>query len=197
MPFHFGSSRSPKLEGGSFTVAFREHRRRNARDRFLESLRSSKDPSLFAVLLEDGAAIAGLLIAFVGVAVAVLFHVPQADGLASIAIGGLLVAVAVFMANETRSLLTGEAATPEVVADVRRILEADRRVVTVMEVLSLHLGPQEVLIGVTIDFDDDLPGGEIEAAADELSHAIQAAQPSITRLFLRPGRRQHAGTAAA
>jgi cation diffusion facilitator family transporter len=178
------------MEGGSFTVAFREHRRRNARDRFLESLRSSKDPSLFAVLLEDGAAIAGLLIAFVGVAVAVLFHVPQADGLASIAIGGLLVAVAVFMANETRSLLTGEAASPSVVAEVRRILAADPRVVEVIEVLTLHLGPQEILVGVTIDFDDALPGGAVETAAYELSQRIQEAQPDITRLFLRPGERQ-------
>jgi divalent metal cation (Fe/Co/Zn/Cd) transporter len=101
--------------------------------------------------------------------------------------GLLLVAVAAFMANETRSLLTGEAALPSVVADIRQILSADPRVVSVIEVLSLHLGPQEVLVGVTIDFDDDLPGREIERAAQELSDKLRAAHPEITRLFLRPG----------
>jgi cation diffusion facilitator family transporter len=177
------------VEGTSFLVALREHRRRYARGRFLESLRSSKDPSLFAVLLEDGAAMIGLLFALMGVAAAVFLDLPRADGLASIAIGVLLTLVAAFMANETRSLLTGEAASPALIADVRRILAEDPRVVTVMEVLTLHLGPQEVLAGVTIDFDDDLPGGEIEVAAQELSRRIQEAQPSITRLFLRPGQK--------
>jgi cation diffusion facilitator family transporter len=174
------------FEGTSFTIAFREQKRRHP-GKLLAVVRSSKDPSLFAVLMEDSAALAGLVIALIGVASATYLHFPQADGMASIGIGLLLVLTAGFMANETRSLLTGEAATPEVVADVRRILEADPRVVTVMEVLSLHLGPQEVLVGVTIDFDDKLPGGEVENAADDLSAAIQAAQPSITRLFLRPG----------
>lgn len=178
------------FEGASFTVAFREHRRRHGPGGgFLASVRGSKDPSLFAVLLEDAGALMGLLIALVGVTAAVVFDIPQADGLASIGIGVLLTLIAAFMANETRSLLTGEAAAPAVVADIRRILESDERVVEVVEVLSLHLGPREVLIGVTIDFRDDLPGGMIERAAEALSRDIQAAQPSVTRLFLRPGRR--------
>jgi divalent metal cation (Fe/Co/Zn/Cd) transporter len=175
------------FEGASFTIAMREHRRRNPHGRLLSSVRRSKDPSLFAVLLEDAAALIGLLFALAGVTAASVLHIPQADGLASIAIGLLLAAVATFMANETRSLLTGEAAASEVVADVRQILERDDRVKTVIEVLSLHLGPQEILVGVTIDFRDDLPGGALENAADELSDRIQEAQPCITRLFLRPG----------
>lgn len=177
------------MEGASFTVAFREHRRRQARMGFLASISRSKDPSLFAVLLEDAAALIGLLIAMAGVAGATLLHWPQADGLASIAIGVLLTSIAGFMANETRSLLTGEGAAPEVVADIRRILQGDPRVVEVVEVLSMHLGPEEVLVGVTIDFDDDLPGGEVEQTAEALSAQIQAAHPSVTRLFLRPGKR--------
>jgi cation diffusion facilitator family transporter len=174
------------FEGGSFLIAFREHRRRGAHGRFLSTLRSSKDPSLFAVLLEDGAALIGLLIALIGISLALVLHLPQADGFASIGIGLLLVTVAAFLANETRSLLTGEAASPAVVAGVREILEADRRTVEVMEVLSFHLGPDEVLLGVTIDLRDDLPGGEIERAADELSAKVQAGYPEITRIFLRP-----------
>jgi len=175
------------FEGGSFIIALREHRRRNPQGRFLSTVRRSKDPSLFAVLLEDAAALIGLVFALIGVTAASVLHVPQADGLASIAIGLLLAAVAAFMANETRSLLTGEAAAAEVVSDVRQILERDERVKKVIEVLSLHLGPREILVGVTIDFRDDLPGGALENAADELSDKIQEAQPCITRLFLRPG----------
>jgi cation diffusion facilitator family transporter len=174
------------FEGASFTVAWREHRAQNGAGPFFASVRRSKDPSLFAVLLEDAAALTGLVIALAGVTAAVVFHVPQADGIASMAIGVLLTLVAAFMANETRSLLTGEAASPKVVAAVRRTLAADPRVVEVVEVLSLHFGPQDILVGVTIDFDDNLPGGAVEQAAQELSDRIQADQPDITRLFLRP-----------
>jgi cation diffusion facilitator family transporter len=176
------------FEGGSFLVALREHRRRHGgRGRLLSSIKASKDPSLFAVLLEDAGALIGLLMALAGVAASSLLGLNWADGVASIGIGVLLVLIATFMANETRSLLTGEAASPEIVQNVRRILEADPRVVQVIEVLSLHLGPEEILVGVTIDFDDDLPGGGVEDAASELSARIQEAQPAITRLFLRPG----------
>lgn len=186
------------FEGGSFLVAFREHRRRNpGRARFLSSIRASKDPSLFAVLLEDAGALLGLVIALGGVAAATVFDLPQADGVASIGIGVLLTAIAVFMANETRSLLTGESASPAIVREVRGILEADRRVVAVVEVLSLHLGPNEILVGVTLDFDDDLPGGAVEDAAAELSAQIRATQPAITRLFLRPGERTDDGALRA
>jgi cation diffusion facilitator family transporter len=175
------------FEGGSFMVAWREQKRRSPERPLLHAVRLSKDPSLFTVLLEDSAALIGLLIALAGVSCALLFRWPMADGIASILIGLLLTAVAVFMANETRSLLTGEGASAKVVADVRRILDDDPRVVRVIEVLSMHLGPQEVLVGVTIDFRDDLPGGEIERAAGELSRKIQQARPEITRIFLRPG----------
>lgn len=175
------------FESASFAVALRESRRRNPGARVLSAVRNSKDPSLFSVLLEDCAALIGLTMALAGVGAAVVLDLPWADGAASVGIGLLLVSVAAFMANETRSLLTGEAALPSVVADIRRILSADPRVVEVIEVLSLHLGPQEILVGVTINFDDDLPGGEIERAAQDLSEKLKLEYPEITRLFLRPG----------
>lgn len=178
------------FEGGSFLVALREHRRRHPeRGQLFSSIRASKDPSLFAVLLEDAGALIGLVMALAGVGVAVVFDLPQADGWASIGIGVLLVLIAGFMANETRSLLTGEAASPEIIDGVRNALCDDDRVVNVIEVLSLHLGPEEILVGVTIDFRDDLPGGAVEEAASELSARIRAQLPSVTRLFLRPGER--------
>lgn len=176
------------FEGGSFLVAWREFKvvRRGAP--FLRSLRLSKDPSIFAVLLEDGAALTGLVIAGLGVTGASLLGIPWADGAASIAIGVLLVLIAVFLANETRSLLTGEAASPGVVAAVKAALTADPRVESVAEVLSMHLGPEEILLGVTLDFRDDLTAVEIEAAGDAFAGVIRTLDPRITRVFVRSGR---------
>jgi cation diffusion facilitator family transporter len=174
------------FEGLSFRVAWRELRAMHAGEALWEAIRRSKDPGVFAVLVEDAAALAGLLIALVGLALAASLHMPVLDGVASIAIGGLLVLAAVFMANETRSLLTGESASPRVIDTARRILTEDARVVIVDELLSMHLGPNEVLLAITLDFRDDLSGGAIEVAAYELSAQIRRALPEVTRVFLRP-----------
>jgi divalent metal cation (Fe/Co/Zn/Cd) transporter len=140
------------------------------------------------VLLEDAAALAGLGIALAGLGLAAWLDIPELDGAASIGIGLLLVLTAAFLANETRSLLTGEAASPRLVADVRAMLAADPRVKTVEELLTMHLGPAEVLMAVTIDLADELPGAGVEQAARELSHRIEDRHPEVTRIFLRPKR---------
>ena len=154
---------------------------------FLELMHYSKDPGIYEVLAEDSAAILGLLFALVGVVAAAWFGVPWADGAASIAIGLLLMAVAGFLVMETKSLLTGEAAAPQVVDEVRRVLDADHRILAVCEIQSMHLGPQDILVAATIDFKDDLTGPQLEKAADELTEKLKAAEPRITRVFLRPG----------
>lgn len=176
------------FEGGSFLVAWREFKRVRKDVPFFRAIRGSKDPSIFAVLLEDGAALAGLAIAALGVAGSTVLHLPWADGAASVAIGGLLVLVAIFLANETRSLLTGESASPRIVEAVRALLAADPRVDSVAEVLSMHLGPSEILLGVTLDFRDTLTAVEIETAGDDFAVAIRGIDPRITRVFVRSGR---------
>jgi cation diffusion facilitator family transporter len=176
------------FEGGSFLVAWREFKRIRKDVPFFRAIRGSKDPSIFAVLLEDGAALAGLAIAAFGVAGTALLDLPWADGAASVAIGVLLVLVAIFLANETRSLLTGESASPRIVEAVRGLLAADPRVDSVAEVLSMHLGPSEILLGVTLDFRDTLTAVEIETAGDDFAVAIRGVDPRITRVFVRSGR---------
>jgi cation diffusion facilitator family transporter len=180
---------SALFEGASFAIALRQQRKRWPAVRLIAFLKHSKDPSLFAVLFEDSAALVGIALAALGIAGTTLFGIPQADGIASIAIGVLLIVVAVLMANEIRSLLTGEAAAPQVIAAVRDAIEADPRVSSVIEVLSMHLGPEEILLGITIDFRDDLHGEEIETTAQDLGDAVRRVEPRATRLFLRPGRR--------
>ena len=176
------------FEGYSFSVALKEFNLAHADEPFWQAIRASKDPSVFAVLLEDSAALAGLLVAILGVGLSQWLAMPMLDGVASVVIGLLLVITAVFLARETLSLLTGESASRTVLADVRRVLGADPRVQAVDEVLSMQLGPREVLVAVTIDFQDDLPGDAVERAAAELTLAMEAAHPEITRLFMRPRR---------
>lgn len=176
------------FEGTSFGVALREFNRLRRSERLLESIHRSKDPSVFAVLLEDGAAMTGLVIALVGVALSVFLGIEQADGAASILIGLMLVTVAAFLANETRSLLTGEAAAPHVVDHVRVILEGDSRVETVAEILTMHLGPSEILLGATLHLRPQGGHGGLEGVAEDLTRQIEAAEPRITRVFLRPRR---------
>jgi cation diffusion facilitator family transporter len=180
------------FEGGSFLIAWREFKTVRGDIPFFRALKGSKDPSIFAVLLEDGAALAGLAIAALGVAGSSLLGLAWADGAASVAIGVLLVLVAIFLANETRSLLTGEAASPRIVDAVRTMLAADPRVDTVAEVLSMHFGPQEILLGVTLDFRDDLKATEIEAAGDDFAVRIRDIDKRITRVFVRSGRTREA-----
>jgi cation diffusion facilitator family transporter len=187
---------SAMFEGASFITGVRQERLRRpalSRRRYpklwvMQTIHFSKDPGVFEVLAEDGAAILGLVFAALGVAGSAWFGWAQADGLASIAIGVLLAAVAYALGSETYSLLTGEAALAPVVDGVRAILQADDRVDQVCEVLSMHLGPQEILIAATLDFEDTLSGPQLEEAADQLTDRLKAADPRITRLFLRPGR---------
>jgi cation diffusion facilitator family transporter len=180
---------SAVFEGLSFRVAWKEFRTTHAGDvSVLDAVGRSKDPSIFVVLMEDGAALVGLAIALVGLGVAYGLDAPVFDGVASIGIGLLLIAAAVVLVRETRSLLTGESASPRLLEQVRKELTSDPNVVAVEEILSMHLGPNEVLLAVTLDFRDDLPSGAIEEAAAALSVGIERRHPQVTRLFMRPKR---------
>ncbi len=177
------------FEATSFAAAYREYRRivRGRDIRLLRFLKLSKDPGVFATLVEDGAAITGLAIAAVGVAGESWLGIVWMDGAASVLIGVLLVAVAVFLANETRSLIAGEAAVPSIVEAVRGLILGDGRVQELREVLSLHLGPKAILFAAAVHFRTGLSGDEVQQAARDLSQAIKTADPRITMVFLRPG----------
>lgn len=177
------------IESFTLRVAWRELRRAQPRKRVFAALRSSKDPSVFAIFCEDFAAIVGLTLALVGITLAQVLDEPFYDGAASIAIGFVLVLTAIFLARETLSLMTGESASAEVLAEVREVLDSDPRVMAVEEILSMHLGPANILLGISIDFRDELTSNEIEEAVWDLSDGLKACEPSIGRVFLRPLRR--------
>lgn len=172
------------FEGASLMVAFRAFNKTRKPGRgVLASVRRSKDPTVFTVVLEDSAALAGLSIALLGVAGASLFNLPWADGAASIGIGLLLISVATLLAYETRSLLTGEAASDDLVQHIRQTLERQAAVTEVTEVLTLQLGPKHILVVVCLHL---APSGAVSVAASQVIDAVKSCDARIGRVFLSP-----------
>lgn len=188
------------IESTSLRVAWRELRRSQPDRTMLAALRGSKDPSVFSIFCEDAAALAGLSVACVGLALAYLTDEPRFDAIASLAIGCILILTAIFLARETLSLMTGESASSEVLAAVRAVLDGDRRIQRIDEILSMHLGPSDILLGISLDFCDDMTSEEIELAVHDLDLKLRACQPSIHKVFVRPvqrARQRMAGEGAA
>jgi cation diffusion facilitator family transporter len=176
------------FEASTLAIAFREFRRvvRGRDVPIWTFIHVSKDPSLYASLLEDSAALVGIAIAALGVLGSAVFHVPSADGVASVAIGGLLTAVAVVLANETRSLIAGEAVAPPVMADIKRQLSADPRIETVAEIATLHLGPKSVLVALTLSFTSDMTLTDLRRAIRDLTIALKQVDARIAYVYVRP-----------
>lgn len=172
------------FEGASWFVALRAFRAQNRSIDLLEAVQRSKDPTVFTVLLEDSAALVGLLIAGVGLACAEIFHLPRLDGVASVLIGLVLAGVAAFLAAECKGLMLGEAADPVVREGLRGIAARSPGVHGVNEVLTMHFGPRDVLAAVSLDFDDDLPAEAVERTTSSIEREIKAAFPQVRRIFV-------------
>lgn len=162
-------------------------KRQRGRLTIAQAIHFSPDPGIFEVLAEGIAAIIGLLLAFAGIAGSVWLGWKYADGAAAIAIGLLLMALAAIVVAETHSLLTGEAAAEPVLAGLREIMEADPRVASVCEILTMFLGPEVLLVAATLNFHRGLSGSDLEVASDEICAKLRSADHRITQLFLRPG----------
>lgn len=181
------------FEGTSLMVAFREFERtRSSELSWWRSLRESKDPTVFVVLVEDSAALAGILIATVFIGLTVITGDPRWDGIGSMAIGVLLAFVAILLARECKALLIGEPADPAVQRSIGRIANAQKGVCVVNEVLTVQLSPQQVVVMVSLDFDDDLSLATVEETAAEIERQAKDAHPEVMRLFIRPQTRLEA-----
>ncbi len=176
------------LEGFSTWKAVSEFNSRRGSVGIVSALRSSKDPALFAIVLEDVAALAGLLCALVGVFVADRFGIAEADGVASIAIGLILGFVAAFMSIEIRSLIIGEAASPDVRIGLDTIIRketgAGRPIKAINEIRTMHLGPEDVLVAASVDFHDGETSKSVEETTARLEREIRARFPEVRRLFI-------------
>ncbi|MER8630355.1 cation diffusion facilitator family transporter [Mesorhizobium opportunistum] len=175
------------FEGSSWLVALKEFRRQKSKgEGWLQAVQSSKDPSVYTVLFEDSAALLGLIVAFAGILAAELLHMPELDGAASIGIAVILGATAVFLARESKGLLIGEPASPEVQKRVLAIVQQDPAVQRANGVLTVHMGPAEIVAALSIEFEDHLAAPEIEACVERIEARLKAEMPEITRLFVKP-----------
>ena len=172
------------FESGAWYMAFREFRRRKGSRGYFRALQHSKDPSLFTVLMEDTAAMLGLLIALAGVYLAEALDMPELDGVASIVIGVILALIAAFLAYETKALLIGEAAAKPVLYGVRRLVAQEGGIERVNEVLTMHMGPEDVLLNLSVDFRSGLTSDQVEAAITSLEQKIKREFSEITRVFV-------------
>jgi cation diffusion facilitator family transporter len=172
------------FEGYVWVVAFREFRRSQGRFGWMAAIRRSKDPVVFTVLLEDSAAMLGLVVAMAGVALSQVLDLPILDGAASIVIGLILAGTAAFLAYEAQSLLTGEAVDPEVRADIRRIAATEPGVVGTNEILTMHFGPREVLVALSLEFADERSTAAVEDAVSGIERRIKTAHPQVSRVFV-------------
>jgi cation diffusion facilitator family transporter len=172
------------FEAVSFSVAWSAFRGHRKGRRTLSAIHHGKDPSLFTVLFEDTAALLGLVVAFLGVFLSHLLDSPVIDGIASIVIGVILVCAALWLAYESKSLLVGEAAEPELVKAVREIALADPSVVGLSAVLTMHLGPKEVLLNIEVQFKPGLKVEEIHAAIHRIEKHISVPFPEVSRIFI-------------
>ena len=158
-----------------------------------EHLRLSKDPTVKVVAFEDSAAVVGVLVAGAAIVAHELTGDGRWDALGSIVIGGLLATVAIRLGRDTRDLLIGSAATPEQRAAIRAAVEAHDGVEQVIEVLTMAVGPDDLLVAVRADLRDDLTAGGVEEVASRIECDVRAAVPHVGQFFLDPTRSADAG----
>jgi cation diffusion facilitator family transporter len=174
------------FEGGSWWVGLKAFRSSQGKQGFFEAFRNSKDPTTFTVLFEDSAALLGLAIASAGIAASQAWHAPRLDGVASIGIAVVLLVSSLLLARETKQLLIGEAARPHLRDTIMRIAAEDRDVLHANGVITVQLGPNQVVAAFSIEFREDLTTAQIERCVDRVEAAIKRAQPDITSVFVKP-----------
>jgi cation diffusion facilitator family transporter len=184
------------LEGGSTIQAYKEFRVAKGPLGWVEAVRRSKDPPGFIVLLENGAAMAGIVVAAIGLAISQVTGDPRFDGMASIVIGIILAITAFILAYESKALLIGEAADPELVAALKALVAARRGVTSVGDVLTVHSSPDQITAMLSVDFDDAISAREVEQMVGEIEAEVAQRYPLVTRLYIRP-RSEPSGAVAA
>lgn len=172
------------FEGGVWLIALRAFREEKGSRNWIDAIRASKDPTVFTVLFEDSAALLGLLTALVGIMLSQALDMPVLDGVVSVVIGVILAITAAFLAYECQSLLTGEGVAPAVRKSVRIIAASSDGVGRVNELLTMHFGPCDVLVALSLDFNDSLRADAVAATVSAIERAIKIAHPEVTRVFV-------------
>jgi len=180
------------FEGSALRIALRTFNRSRGRASFWTGLRRTKDPETLTVVFEDTAALSGIVVAIAGVVLAHVLDDARFDAGAAVVIGLILCAVAVALARETKDLLIGESASREMRLTIRRAVEGDGDVDAVRDPLTMHVGPDDVLVNVEIAFRDGLDTDGVEDAIARVEDRIRRDVPSVARIFVEPARSEEA-----
>ncbi|MCR8959511.1 cation diffusion facilitator family transporter [Variovorax sp. S2] len=172
------------FEGTSFLIALRQFRVQARGVPFWRALGQSKDPTTYTVLAEDSAALIGLAVAALGIYLSHRFGMPELDGAASVVIGLLLAGVAVLLIGQARGLLIGEGIRPETARAIRSLAMEQPSVSDVGHVLSMYIGPDEVLAIIDVNFKEGTATGEAADAITAIEGQVRARFPMIRRLFI-------------
>ncbi len=171
------------IESATFYVAYRQFRKAHQQG-IITSIRKSKDAATFAVLIEDAAAVTGLLFALIGVGLAHYTGNPVYDGAASIAIGLLLTSVSFFLARETKALLIGESATEEDIKLVEEVINKYPIIKDFRNIKTMHMGPDEILLALEVDFIDSISSVEVEACIGEIDDVLKERNPKFNKIYI-------------
>ena len=151
---------------------------------FLDMAVRSKNPTVMVVLFEDSAAMVGLFVAAVGISLAHMTQLPVFDAAASIFIGVILLILALFLARETKNLLIGESAGIKDRENIRGVICSVPEIKTCGQLLTMHMGPEDILVNMEVEFIDDLSTDQMEAVIDRIEINIKKAVPEVTKIFI-------------
>lgn len=180
------------FEGVAWWMALREFNARRGNETYISAIKRGKDPSLIVVLFEDSAAMLGLLVALAAMIISQFTGWIYADGLASVIIGLILGLTAIWLAYETKSLLIGERASKDTVQNIKELACQVDIIESVQEVLTMHMGPDFVLVTINADFKDSASAAEVENAIAKFDRLIKEKHSEIKRVFIEA---QSIGTA--
>ena len=172
------------FEGVAWLFALREFRRTKGENGYIEAINQTKDPSVLVVLFEDSAAMLGLLVALIGIGLTQLTGNVYFDGGASIIIGFILIGTAIWLARETKGLLIGESAEPQIVQGIQEIVQKNGIIESVNEILTMHMGPDFILVTLSADFVDSASAAVVEKEIAALDLQIKARFPRVKRVFI-------------
>ena len=172
------------FEGAAWYFALTEFTKAKGKWGYIEAVQRGKDPTMFVVLFEDSAAMLGLVVAFLGIWLSQTTGILYFDGIASVIIGLILGGTAIWLAYETKGLLIGESANTRIVEGIRALVQGSDGVEQLNEVLTMHMGPDFILVNLSVDFHDAIAAGDLEPLIAGLDTAIKQQFPTVKRVFI-------------
>ncbi len=175
---------SAVLDGYSLIVSLREIARTKGSASLWQFIQRSKDPTVYTVAMEDGADLAGVIVAFLAIFLGEHLHLPWLDGAGSIVIGVILIGIAIVLGRESKNLLVGESASRPLVQQIRRAVASDAGIDAVGQVLTMQLGPHAVLVNIDARFKPQGSLDALESAIRRVEDSVRAIDPSVQHVFL-------------